>query len=310
MTVRTPLVTSLIMTPSPRAFDPLRNTDQMVGLISEVTGTPPEVVLSKLKREFERPGVIVNDDFSAAGLVRYEWSQGMADFYSKSDAFVYELAVWNRNRMKSQMRRWVVERLSQNSQTLNVLCLGDGLGFDCLAFAKAGHRVTYCELPGYSPAFATRLFARTNTQVTVLDDFSAIPESAFDAVVCLDVLEHVSNVDSVVGLIVRYLQPGGQALISAPFFLIHPAYPTHLRANRKHSGSLSLYRQHGLELIGGRPGWNPVIFQQSGPKSSDGNKLEKFKVRLSRLLMLFGRFTVLPFTPFVLLRRYNNRWFG
>src|SRR3989442_1233368 len=38
------------------------------------------------------------------------------------------------------------------------------------------------------------------------------PDESFDAVVCLDVLEHVSDVESVLGEVRRVLKPGGVVL--------------------------------------------------------------------------------------------------
>jgi|GEM_PF-6342850 len=43
--------------------------------------------------------------------------------------------------------------------------------------------------------------------------------------------------------------------------MIHPRYPTHLKANRRFSGDLSLFEAAGLQLVGGRGMWNPLVFQ-------------------------------------------------
>ena len=65
------------------------------------------------------------------------------------------------------------------------------MGFDCLHWAKQGHAVTYFELPGYGPRFATKLFDGAGVKIPMLTDPSAIPLESFDAITCLDVLEHV-----------------------------------------------------------------------------------------------------------------------
>lgn len=298
------------MTEPASGFDPLHSADQMAGLIAEVTGVPVETAMARLRREHEAPGITVRESFAAAGLALYEWSDGMARFYETTDAFLYELALWNRNRMKSQMRRWIGKRLSVEGKSLEVLCLGDGLGFDCLEFARRGHTVTYCEVPGHSANFARKLFDRTRTQVHFLEDFTAIQAGRYDAVVCLDVLEHVPDVDAVVESIARYLRLGGCAFISAPFFLIHPDFPTHLRSGRKFAGSMSLYRRHGLQLAGGRPNWNPIVLRKSEGKARKVHGLENLAIRANSMALRLGRFTVLPFAPFLVMRRWNNRWFG
>src|SRR4051812_11908864 len=128
-------------------FKPLRNASQMASLIAQVTGEPVERVLGRLEIEHCHPGRTVAQDFARHGVPFYTDGPEMAAFYESTDAFLYELAVWNRNLLKMSMRHFVRRHLALRQRPLDVLCIGDGLGFDSLDFARQGHRVTYFELP-------------------------------------------------------------------------------------------------------------------------------------------------------------------
>src|SRR5947209_5955498 len=82
----------------PLEFNPLRNLGQMASLIVEASGVSVAESTERLERERKRPGHAVADDFRARGVPRYAAGPAMDAFYGATDAFLYELAVWNRNR--------------------------------------------------------------------------------------------------------------------------------------------------------------------------------------------------------------------
>lgn len=290
----------------------LRNQEKIIAWIAELTGQPETSVRSRLREEFDNLGANVGRAFREAGLEPYVWSEKLARFYEQTDAFLYELVIWNRNRLKRRMRRWVAKRLvSSEGRRMNVLCIGDGLGFDSVYLAQSGLSVTYFEVPGYTESFARKVFAECGQDITVLTDQAHIRSGAYDAVVCLDVLEHVPDPPGLVQMMANYLRPGGRLIVHAPFYMVHPSNPTHLKANRRYSGSLSLYEKHGFRLVDGEAGWNPIALQKLGNGSPRvwrfGPKL--LGLRLAGLYLALGRFSTLPFWWIDSYRRRRNEWF-
>ena len=292
--------------------EPLRNREKIISWIAELTEQPEASVQSRLREEFDNPGINVSRAFGQAGLEPYVWNDGLVRFYKQTDAFLYELVIWNRNKLKRRMRRWVAKHLA-NSQgrTLSVLSIGDGLGFDSVYLAQAGYRVTYFEVQGYAESFAQKLFVECAEDITLLTKQGDIPLGAYDAVVCLDVLEHIPDPPEFVRAIAGYLRPGGRLIVHAPFYMIHHSTPTHLKANRRYSGTLALYEKHNLRLVDGVPGWNPIVLREmaNGMPWRLRFSPKLLGIRLAGLYLALGRFSSLPFWWVDSFRRRRNQWF-
>ena len=240
------------------------------------------------------------------------WSDALGRFYERTDAFLYELVIWNLNRIKGWMRRAVAKHLEkEGGRDLDVLNLGDGLGFDSVYLTQAGHRITYFELPSYAEAFARRLFTDCAPEVLVVTDQAHLTAGRYDAVVCLDVLEHVHDPPAFVKVIAGYLRPGGRLIVNAPFMVIHPTTATHLRANRKYSGCLRLYERHGFKLIDGEIGWNPIVLRKVGRSEHHAPSVHPKLValRLAGCVLALGRAPILPLDLGDRFRRRLGQWF-
>jgi SAM-dependent methyltransferase len=290
-------------------FDPLHSLQQMAELISHVSGESVDTAKRRLQFEFAHPGRSVAEDFARIGGPAYKWGPHLESFYGKTNAFLYELAVWNRNSIKGRMRRWTARMLRRQGSSFDVLSIGDGLGFDCLYFKRKGHRVSYFELPGFSERFARELFSRNDAQIPILTDPSAIETEAYDVITCFDVLEHVPDPVAMVKTLASYLRPGGRLFVSAPFYMVLPWYPTHLRASRRFSGSVRLYEQAGLRLVDGRFDWCPIVLAKPDRNDSPRPKRGAMAVRLTSPVLMLGRLGAWPFWPVHLIRKMCNRPF-
>jgi SAM-dependent methyltransferase len=246
---------------------PLSDTAWLVETIAAVTGRGEDDVRRRFDSEQRSLGSSVAADLRARGLTPHVWSEGLAEFYRTSDAFLYESVAWSRYPFKQSLVRRVARSLRFADKPLRVLVYGDGPGFDSLSLARCGHEVTYFEVGQRGIAFAKRLFAATEMPVAVCTNPADLPLRGFDAVVCLDVLEHVPDPRSLVAELVNSVRPGGRLVVNAPFHLVTAEYATHLSGNRRFSGSLSLFQSAGLRLVDGHWTWSPLVF--GTPQSSD-----------------------------------------
>jgi 2-polyprenyl-6-hydroxyphenyl methylase/3-demethylubiquinone-9 3-methyltransferase len=107
---------------------------------------------------------------------------------------------------------WVLERLAARfpGASCRVLDIGCGAGFLCNALARAGHRPEGVDLSRGSLAVARGRDTTGRAAWRVADAYR-LPwrDARFDAVSCLDFLEHVERPGAVIAEAARVLKPGG-----------------------------------------------------------------------------------------------------
>jgi ubiquinone/menaquinone biosynthesis C-methylase UbiE len=59
-------------------------------------------------------------------------------------------------------------------------------------------------------------FAGTGINFVLVDELTALPQAYFDVIVCMEVLEHLVDVDATLKLFTRLLAPPGRLIISVP----------------------------------------------------------------------------------------------
>lgn len=268
---------------------PLQESPFLIGLIADISGSPIEMVAKQFKQEHSDLGGSVRRAMAERGITPYQWSSELEQFYATTDAFLYETVVWNRSGFKNDMRRWIGHYLAQiSARPLRVLTFGDGLGIDAYSLAQQGHEVTYFDVSQQCATFARRIFQRGNLNVTMLDTPEQIQPNTYDAILCLDVLEHVPNPLELVGWLAGLLRNAGKLIVHAPFHYIHPAVTTHLRSNRRYSGDLrTLYEPHGLYPVDGQLFWNPLVLEQG---ESTKSRQVPIQLLVGSLLLGVGRY--------------------
>lgn len=105
-----------------------------------------------------------------------------------------------------------------------ILDLGSYFGNFALTLARAGYEVVAVHsYSDYAPAFDGHVAAMRAAGVQVLDtaqvgaELAGLGEAAFDAVLCLGVLEHVPHTPRLLlGAIDRVLKPGGWLVLDTP----------------------------------------------------------------------------------------------
>ena len=284
-----------------------------VDLIAGVTGREPGDVRTMLAGELADPGVTVERDMRARGVAFHEWSDALEAFYSETDAFLFELAVWNSNLHKRRMRRWIARHLARGGVSKRVLMMGDGIGADSAHLSLCGHRVTFFELPGLSFEAARRVIDLNGTRAELIDDAGALDKAAdgdgYDAVISLDVLEHVPDPAHELGRLRGMLAPGGSLYVHAPFYLIHDKAATHLRTSRRFAGDPGLFRAAALEPVDGTSFWKPIVLRRSAEAARPPARVRR-RLALSGLALALGRWTPLPAWAALRARRSGSEWFG
>jgi SAM-dependent methyltransferase len=221
----------------------------------------------RLVIEWTSPARNVAREFVRLGVgVPWVWSNRMAEFYSETDGFVYELVRWHHSPDRIAWRVLLAEEVGDGA---DVLCLGDGIGYDACEIAKFRRdaRVTSFEYPGHSSAFAQRMIE--DLRLANVTQTSVLPNRHFDTVVCLDVLEHVPDPDTFVRNIADHLRPHGTAYVSEACGWVRPTKPTHLRSNLRFAGRiLALFEKHGLAYRGSvkRQDTRIRIFEKGGER--------------------------------------------
>jgi SAM-dependent methyltransferase len=253
-------------------------------------------------------GSAVRQQLDDREIEYYVWSDELVRFYEQTDAFLFESLVWNVTRHKNGIRRWVAEFLRRSFEApATVLTYGDGLGIDSYYLRQAGHRVTSFEVSQRCVEFARSICDADAMDVQIVRDAGQLPSGQFDAVLCLDVLEHVPDPPALVQQLSHTLRAGGYLIVHAPFFFVDPAVVTHLQSNRRFSGDIRrLYRPAGLRLVDGRPFWDPLVLQKAdhGAPWPPGSRSRARRLHTTGLLLAVARYWA---APHCLMARYLTR---
>ena len=113
-------------------------------------------------------------------------------------------------------RRFILEReISFLSQKTNILDLGSAGGGNTLFLKSLGYKVTSVEFSDYAISLQ-----KSKGIPVIKADAKNLPfeHDTFDLVLCLDVLEHITEDDLVIKEIFRVLKPNGNLIISVPQF--------------------------------------------------------------------------------------------
>lgn len=95
----------------------------------------------------------------------------------------------------------------------DVLDYGAGGGKDTIIFARLASSVTYADLPDLTTAYISKRFEIRNLRNVEMKDVRRLdPDRRYDIVNCMDVVEHVYDVEYILADLIARLKEGGHLL--------------------------------------------------------------------------------------------------
>lgn len=226
-----------------------------------------------VKTEDEYPGTSVLHDIKRFDVIPYGASENMDSLYREGLGLAIELASTFDDRARIKMAAIIVGKLleiSNYSNNLEILSIGDGLGVDAIRFASCGFAVDYIDFDNSNMAKIAELNFITAKDKDEKIDIRVLkkPNKRYNSVICLEVIEHVEDVFGFINMLKDVVSDGGYLFISECFDGIRDRWPTHLNSNEKYSNLLPLMLAPYFNLIDFNkdPYCKPYIFQR---KNSD-----------------------------------------
>jgi nucleoside-diphosphate-sugar epimerase len=221
-----------------REFDD-RQLDTLAYRSKEIAASfriPHEQALVKLSSGFRELHPAVNNDFRTANP---QTDEELLAWYRGTDSYIWELTAYHCDAGFNYggMVRGIIERLQQNG-VQSVICLGDGTGDLTLACDATGIAATYHDLRFSKTAqFAEFRMDLRGSKCKVNETSTFTPpvvDVEYGAVVSLDYLEHVPNVEEWAAFVYASLKPGGIFVAQNAFAIgsgPEGSIPMHLACN-------------------------------------------------------------------------------
>jgi 2-polyprenyl-3-methyl-5-hydroxy-6-metoxy-1,4-benzoquinol methylase len=157
-------------------------------------------------------------------------------FYKQTRNYIFDLGgwhLWDLEKRKSDLA--MVDELKK-AGVKNVLDFGGGVGFNAILLARGGLDVTLADLDSVTLNFAKYRAEKNGVKLKLWkSDVEAMPpDKKYDAILCLDVLEHLpaAELHSTVDKLVALKHDKTQIIIHAPFGRT-AQHPMHLDATQE-----------------------------------------------------------------------------
>lgn len=250
--------------------------EDLIDTISQVSIQTDQAIDShQLKKlidvEKEKIGSSVLRDIKKFNVVPFSDSEAMASLYKNGLGLAIELAAYRMDAGKSLMMGYIllalIEKQCESKFPIKVLFLGDGLGIDSIRMATYGFKIDYIDFDQSMMANCAKIniekarkISSKNIDISVINTIN----SNYDAVICLEVIEHVSEPKEFLKYIFNHLDDNGILLMSDSFEGIYDKWPTHLYSNEKYAGGLPLLALPYFNLIDyqRKPFGKPYLFKR------------------------------------------------
>lgn len=219
--------------------------DFRVNLIKEFTGIETEDILKQMKDSTQ----------DLAKDWKEKYAQDMAEFYSRTMGYIFELENWH---IEDKMKQAGIICIASNCLNKVFLEYGCGIADTSIAASIAGAKEVHAlDLPSKTLNYAKYRSIKFNlkTKIKFIESNANIrrlilPENYYDVVSAEDVFEHVEDPLVHAKVIYNCLNKGGILFFSTEF--IHSDFhPMHLKSNERFNGSKWLYELEklGFEIV-------------------------------------------------------------
>ena len=211
---------------------------------------------------------------------------GVEAYYRSVDRYVYESSYFE---AFAEYQRYfeTVRMACRTFRRMRVLDFGGGAGGMTLALSLGGCACDYADIPGPTLDFARWRLAQYDCSSHILDATQPLPATAYEAIVTLDVFEHLTDLRQTLKTLVSALVPGGWLISKSTF---SPDDPLHLPQNMIYADIRvfnRLLEEFGLSYQGRL---RPDAISEQWFNWFGGHKM--LRVRIDRKLKFGGRFVI------------------
>ncbi len=218
---------------------------ELANELGAYNGTSVEQVATRLEEELHGLGSHIAAEWHEKRPVT---SSQIERFYQETDAYLYELLIDGENPFRKETRDAIMEALRKIDARW-VFEFGGGIGTDAMWFTSAGLHWTYYDLPGGQTfRFASWRFQKQRVPVTVVTHPGQSCDN--DAVISVEVFEHLPNLLAALRDVNRVLRLGGLLIFTESFGKTE-RHPLHLTRTAIQGRFLNeLVRAAGFEPVG------------------------------------------------------------
>jgi len=206
--------------------DLARDQDEYVEDVMAFAHSTREQVRERMKRG----SAPLKDEWNAWEKQGAMTPERITAFYKQTTNYIYELAEWHLFVPSKRESDLALFDDMRAKRPRNILDFGGGVGLLAIPLARAGHDVTLADLDSTTLRFAMFRAERHGVRMKIWksDIEPAPPDSKYDVIMCMDVLEHLPKdiLHDVVDKLVKLKHAKTEIIISAPFgrTAVHPMH--------------------------------------------------------------------------------------
>ena len=184
-----------------------------------------------------------------------DWNKyGIEEYYNKTDCNIVGLVYFNDNYRLDNLLHSL-----KYYKDMKVLDYGAGIGIVSSILAQR-NTVYYYDLPSKTKEFATYMNDKCKNKFIVCDTPEIALQQDINCIVCVDVLEHVTNPMELVKEFTNKLHKDGLFLTTGLDFSSGDHIPMHLVKNREYYKEYTDYMHKYYRLIYYHPTKNETIY--------------------------------------------------